>query len=380
MVHAKFRFKLQIDGKTRSVTFEITPPNVTNLHKRELLAVSPEDFEDLKRRKILTYYRPPEDDMEGVRRPRCQHGCTLTVQRFGEFYEAFCLNHPEEDAIRIDEEDLNRWCFSIDALLKEIIRANGIQGGQKKIEPPCIYLDHKIYGSHRIGFVFLPRISDTKHLSLFGIRHLCHDEGLVLLTSASRLDEIPLESILHREKVVHATITDILDRRTFTLPIETLVAPLLPDSMERPRSAHEITEEQWRDYQICKYLCRDRIHIPGDAPMPRNNLILINGKPVNLPDAPFALLFRLAVALWQDKNGWIEIPDPGTRQPFSNLRKLLGEHLDSKDGKQFIENDGTKRYRLSTHPDFITCDREKLFHHPDDRTRRIARQWLKVPA
>ena len=33
MVHAKFRFKLQIDGKTRSVTFEITPPNVTNLHK-----------------------------------------------------------------------------------------------------------------------------------------------------------------------------------------------------------------------------------------------------------------------------------------------------------------------------------------------------------
>ena len=33
LVHAKFRFKLQIDGKTRSVTFEITPPNVTNLHK-----------------------------------------------------------------------------------------------------------------------------------------------------------------------------------------------------------------------------------------------------------------------------------------------------------------------------------------------------------
>ena len=33
LVHAKFRFKLQIDGKTRSVTFEITPPNVTNLHR-----------------------------------------------------------------------------------------------------------------------------------------------------------------------------------------------------------------------------------------------------------------------------------------------------------------------------------------------------------
>jgi len=105
--------------------------------KRELLAVSPEDFEDLKCRKILTYGRPPEDDMEGVRWPRCQHGCTLTVQRLGELYEAFCLNHPEEDAILVGEDDLNRWCFSIDALLKEIIQANGIQGGQKKIAPPA---------------------------------------------------------------------------------------------------------------------------------------------------------------------------------------------------------------------------------------------------
>jgi|WetSurMetagenome_2_1015567.scaffolds.fasta_scaffold94317_3 hypothetical protein len=211
----------------------------------------------------------------------------------------------------------------------------------------------------------------------------------VLLTSASSLDVISLESILHKERVVHAALTDILDRPTFTLPIQTLVAPVLPDSMERPLSAHEITEEQRRHYQICKYLCRDRIHTPGDAPMPRNNLILINDKPVNLPDAPFALLFRLAVALWQDKNGWIEaptlwgegiIPDPEKHQPFSNLRKLLGEHLGSKDGKQFIENDGTKRYRLSTHPDFITCGREKLFQHPDDRTRRIARQWLRDSA
>jgi hypothetical protein len=94
----------------------------------------------------------------------------------------------------------------------------------------------------------------------------------------------------------------------------------------------------------------------------------------------------VVLALWQDGSGWIEapifwdegiIPDPEKHQSFSNLRKLLEEHLGSKDGKQFIENDGTKRYRLSTHPDFINCDREKLFHHHDDRTRRIARYWLK---
>jgi hypothetical protein len=35
LVHAKFRFKLDIDGKPRKVTFEITPPNVTDLTKKK---------------------------------------------------------------------------------------------------------------------------------------------------------------------------------------------------------------------------------------------------------------------------------------------------------------------------------------------------------
>lgn len=35
LVHAKFRFILEIDGKQRKLTFEITPPNVTDLTKKK---------------------------------------------------------------------------------------------------------------------------------------------------------------------------------------------------------------------------------------------------------------------------------------------------------------------------------------------------------
>ncbi len=35
LVHAKFRFRLMVDGKPRRVTFEIDPPNVTNLNKKK---------------------------------------------------------------------------------------------------------------------------------------------------------------------------------------------------------------------------------------------------------------------------------------------------------------------------------------------------------
>jgi hypothetical protein len=35
LLHAKFRFNLKVEGKPRRVTFVITPPNVTNLHRKK---------------------------------------------------------------------------------------------------------------------------------------------------------------------------------------------------------------------------------------------------------------------------------------------------------------------------------------------------------
>jgi len=35
IITAKFRFRLDVDGKQRNVTFEITPPNVTDLTRKK---------------------------------------------------------------------------------------------------------------------------------------------------------------------------------------------------------------------------------------------------------------------------------------------------------------------------------------------------------
>jgi hypothetical protein len=35
LTHAKFRFTLNVDGKKRKISFEITPPNVTDLPKKK---------------------------------------------------------------------------------------------------------------------------------------------------------------------------------------------------------------------------------------------------------------------------------------------------------------------------------------------------------
>jgi len=44
------------------------------------------------------------------------------------------------------------------------------------------------------------------------------------------------------------------------------------------------------------------------------------------------------------------------------------------DGKNFIENDGLKNYRISIHPDFITYNKEKLRSHKDLDIRKLAEE------
>ena len=62
--------------------------------------------------------------------------------------------------------------------------------------------------------------------------------------------------------------------------------------------------------------------------------------------------------------------------PFiiSNLRNVIKGCLLDGDGKNFIENDGLKNYRISIHPDFITYNKEKLRSHKDLDIRKLAEE------
>ncbi|MDQ1328838.1 MAG: hypothetical protein QG641_2124 [Candidatus Poribacteria bacterium] len=48
------------------------------------------------------------------------------------------------------------------------------------------------------------------------------------------------------------------------------------------------------------------------------------------------------------------ITDTLKYQIYSNLRTALEGSLSDKNGQKFIQSDGSKNYRISTHPDFIT--------------------------
>jgi hypothetical protein len=59
------------------------------------------------------------------------------------------------------------------------------------------------------------------------------------------------------------------------------------------------------------------------------------------------------------------------------IGRYLGGSLLEKDSRKFIENDGSKRYRISTHPDFVTYERGNLLKHAETEVREIAEKLPK---
>lgn len=117
--------------------------------------------------------------------------------------------------------------------------------------------------------------------------------------------------------------------------------------------------------------------------MKQSNLVVVNGHEITIGDSIFILLLRLAAELKQKKGGWVNrytleeeriVTDAARFQIYSNLRKALEGSLLDKNGQKFIENDGSKNYRISTHPDFVTYNKKKLRGHPGGRVREIAKK------
>jgi len=347
--------------------------------KKELLSLSPKDFQDLTKRKILVYFRPSENDMEKVRLPRCQHGCHLTVVQVEGGLEAVCLEHPEEDPIPIEKDDLNRYAFSTDMLLVQLRTANRIDGNLQRINGGYFYVGYKTYSDNRVGFIFISKIGNEKLVKLSGLKHLCGDDDiLVVLTPASKIEDVPLKGRLYHDKIIQTSLASSLDPQTFELPIEKLVSGLL-----KPKAITELSKRQKFDYEKFEYQCYDKVHIPGTIPMKRSNLMVVNGNEIKMGDYIFILFLRFVVELKKKKGGWVNIytlesegviTDVLKYQIYSNLRTALEGSLLDKDGQKCIQSDGSKNYRISTHPDFVTYDKKKLLAHQDRQIREIAKK------
>ena len=245
------------------------------------------------------------------------------------------------------------------------------------------YIVNKNNNGKRTGLIFVLNIGDGKLLKLSTLKYIYKDNSiLVVFTPVSSNEVGILKKHLRQERLFQRTF----DTEICRLLGEIISGMLKPD-IGMDLVIRELTDKQNKDYKDFEYKCYDKIHIPGTIPMKRSNEIEVNNHKIKLGDSVFKLFLRLVLELKKEKQGWVNrhslgsdsiIADVEKFQIYSNLRMALQGSLLDKDGQKFIENNGSKQYRISLHPDFIAYDREKLLKHPDASIQNLARKLTPV--
>lgn len=199
--------------------------------------------------------------------------------------------------------------------------------------------------------------------------------------------EITLKGNLDQEKILQILLSDSIQPY--------LKSSVRPTEQSRPTFSSpsavkylpsNLSPKQIEDYKDYSYQCFDKVHIPGVILARRSNQIIVNDTEMKLGNSLFILLLRLIVDLRRGKGGWVNrvnlstegiVSDRDNFQIYSHLRTAMALNLLKKDGKKFIESDGAKNYRISTHPDFITYDKKRFLSHPDKRIKLLVK---KLPA
>jgi hypothetical protein len=241
------------------------------------------------------------------------------------------------------------------------------------------YIGNKIYDGNKIGLIFVLKISDKNLLKLSRLVYIARNNSVLVVFTPLSGNE---KAAFKRHLDTNETVRKYFDAEACRL-LENIISGLLRPEIGVDLVIRQLTKEQEEDYKNFEYKCYDKIHIPGKSSMKRSNEIEVNVHKIRLGDSMFRLFLRLALELKKKRGGWVSrhtldgegiITDVDKFQIYSNLRMSLQGSLLDKEGQKLIENNGSKQYRISLHPDFITYHKEKLLKHHDNRIQELARK------
>jgi hypothetical protein len=147
------------------------------------------------------------------------------------------------------------------------------------------------------------------------------------------------------------------------------------------KTSTTLSDKEVTEFHYYNYRSKLPIFITGDTEKWASNIVLVNGIRISIGDAPFILFLRLVVELFKNKKGMLSktklinagyIKADGEYQAINRLRQAFSAALDSLSPYEFIESCERRAIRLSTHPAFISYDKERLLHHRNEKVRRLA--------
>ncbi len=328
------RFILKQTESNSDVTFS----------RKELVSVLPESFEKFKALRLLKYSQYDWETEPYYSSIPGDSGNERYIRKVNDRYMAFSAEDSSLGVVEVDEDDLHQYTFDMMQFFNQLKSKNDISGTIQDFLNGCFYLGFKQYGNHRVEFIF---VQDADTLSIAGIKSLSKEHKSVIITPINKLGKLDIAG----RGIINITLTDSLND-DFVLDIDLRLLDIADDGL---------TDQQRRDYEQFGYKCYDKIRIPDQEPNYRTYTIFVNDKSVRLGESLFKLLLRFIKELKKCQGGWVSvydlydehlINDPEKYHKYSDLRKVLEGSSISGNGKDLIESDGSKNYRLSVHPDF----------------------------
>lgn len=335
------------------------------------MRVSTSEFASLKKQKYLVF-----DQYDFEKESYFdKKGNERFVRRVNGKWVATAMDDPETSPIYLKEQDLKRYSFSLQPLLAEIKAQNALAKNIDRITPRVYFIGEKTILQNNLS-VFSAFLGDDEQAEaeLLGLRpKISKAEKVLVLCPNYVITSQDLLARLAGQNMACLTFDEAFNDKRYTIDFDR--ARFEAVAGEVPR----LTPAQINDYSRHKYLCHDRLHIPGTSPRKRSNDLVINDHTIKMPDASFKLLMLLVMELKKGEGGWLTIhTEKGQYQIFDRLRKPMEGSLLKKDAGKFIENDGSKRYRISTHPNFVSYDRGTLLNHTESEVQELAKKMSKA--
>lgn len=345
--------------------FEGSPE--TKFYESDLARVSSSGVVTLRKQKYLAY---DQYDFEQEHYFDKQ-GNERFVRKVNGKWIATSTEDTEISPLYLKETDLKRYTFNVQPLLDGIKKTNNLARNINQISSRIWFAGEATVIQNSVG-VFLAFLSDDEkaEAELLGLRSkIGKVDGVLVICPTTQIKSQDLLSKLAGQNISCLTFKEALKKDL------TINFGKMRFDQVASQQAPKLTAKQTADYTKYGYQCYDTIHIPGIAPRKRSNDLNVNGHTIKMPDNAFKLFMEFVVELKKNKGGWVtKSVSAGEYQIFDRVRQPLQGSLQGKDALKFIENNASKQYRVSTHPDFVTYDRDNLMKHTDSTVKALARK------
>jgi hypothetical protein len=352
--------------------------------ERTLREKSKDQFEKLKRQRLLVYARTDDDIETYPCNLPCSRTCPMEVVEMDDQLWAICPEDAEIDPIPLSGGETSKYRLSLEALAEKFRETNLLTGRPSKLDQCLLYLGEAHSGGFTLAVILglfpTARIAFKTLLALPSLVSGRPDRYLVVLPSLKITDQADL---IRLERLDIFPVK--LDEKD---PFKIDLSPALKKAAEKPVEI-TLTPKEEKEFALHQFKSRLPIGITGDVEKRATNIIRVGTTEIKLGNASFTLFLRLVVELFKGGDGCVYKGDPtyggglieegylnpaGVDQAIQRLREKFASALKDLPSNKFIEIHRSKHLRLSTHPAYISFNKDKLLNHEEEKIRRCANQ------